>query len=97
MADAGAGGDAGDRGILDAAVDEASTAPGNQQVHEARCGHQSSGTFPAGVLDQVHGIFGDAEAFQTGAQGIYDGICAAEGFLAAPEDAGAAALRFPPA
>ena len=93
MADAGAGGDDIDGGGADAGADETLAASGNQQVNITIGSHQGGGAFPGGVLHQIHRILCDAHRFQTGTQGVDDGIGAAEGFLAAPENADIAALQ----
>ena len=54
MADAGAGGDAGNGGIADTGIDQTGAAPGDQQVDIAVGGHQLRGTAAGGILHQLH-------------------------------------------
>ena len=85
MADAGARLDDVHRGVLHAGADEARTAPGDQQVHQAAGGHQLIGGGTGCVLHQLEGVLGQA--------GGHDGGGGAVGLLAAAEDAGAARLQ----
>ena len=92
MADAGAGGDAGDGGVFHAGADEPRPAAGDQQVHIALRRHERLRPGAGGVLHEVHGVFRDTDSAQTGAQRVHDGAGAAEGLLAAAQDADVAAL-----
>ena len=93
MADAGAGGDAGNRGILNAGIDQTGAATGDQQVDIAIGGHQLSGGGTGGVLHQIDGIFRDADLFEACLQGGHNGISGTESFLAATQDTDIAALQ----
>ena len=93
MADARARGDAGNGGGAQAGVDEPRAAPGDQQVNIAVRGHQSLGAGAGGILHQVHGGFRDALPGQPLPKSLHNGVCAAEGLLAAPEDADIAAFQ----
>ena len=83
MADAGAGLDAGDFGVLHTGADEPGTAAGDQQVHIAHSGHQGVGRSVGGVLDQAHRRFGQTGLAQALPQSGDDGVGTAPGFLAA--------------
>ena len=93
MADAGAGGDAGDRGVLDTGVDEARAASGNQQIHIAIGGHEGGGRGPGGVLDQIHRIFRHTHGGEALFQGGDDGVGRCKGLLAAAQDAHGTGLQ----
>ena len=92
MADAGAGLDAGDLGVLNAGTDQPGTAARDQQIHIAYSGHQSVGRSVGGVLDQADRCLGQTGFFQALPQGCDDGMSTAPCFLAAAQDAGIAAL-----
>ena len=51
VADAGAGLNAGDGGILHTGADQTGTAPGDQQIHQAVRRHQFVGAGVAGILN----------------------------------------------
>ena len=93
MADAGTGLDAGHQCILDTGVDEAGTAPGNQQIHQAHGLHQHVDAVAAGVLNHAHAVLGQSCRRQSLPQSVGDGVGRGEGFLAAPENADIAALQ----
>ena len=93
MADARARGDAGNGGGAQTGVDEPRAPPGDQQVNIAVRGHQGCGAGAGGVLHQVHGGFRDALPGQSLPKSLHNGVCAAEGLLAAPEDADVAAFQ----
>ena len=93
VADAGARGDAGDGGLPDAGADQPGPAAGDQQVHIALRRHKRPGALTGGVLHEVDRVFGDAQGCQRRAQGVHDGVGAAEGLLPAAQDADAAAFQ----
>ena len=92
MADAGAGLDAGDLGVLNAGTDQPGTAARNQQIHIAYSGHQSVGRSVGGVLDQADRCLGQTGFFQALPQNGDDSVGTAPGLLAAAQDTGIAAL-----
>ena len=92
MADAGAGLDAGDLGVLNAGTDQPGTAARDQQIHIAYSGHQSVGRSVGGVLDQADRCLGQTGFFQALPQNGDDSVGTAPGLLAAAQDAGIAAL-----
>ena len=92
MADAGAGLDAGDLGVLNAGTDQPGTAARDQQIHIAYSGHQSVGRSVGGVLHQADRCLGQTGLFQALPQNGDDGMSTAPCFLAAAQDTGIAAL-----
>ena len=93
VADAGAGGDAGHGGGAYTGVDQPRAAPGNQKVNIAARGHQRRGAFPGGVLHQIHRVLRNPHRFKTGAEGVHDGVGAAECLLPASQDADVPAFQ----
>ena len=93
MADAGAGLDAGDQGVLHTGADQPRAAPRDQQVHQPHGGHQLMGALAGGILDKAYQLPGQLHGLQPRPQGLRNGIGGAERLLASPEDAHAAALE----
>ena len=93
MTDAGAGGDAGHRGIADTGRNQPGTAPGNQQIHIALGRHQSGGRAPGGILHQIDCILRNPRLGKPPFQGIHNGSGRVNGLFASPEDAHIAAFQ----
>ena len=93
MADTGAGSNAGHRSGADTGVDKSRAAPGDQQIDVAVGSHQGRGAGPGGILHQIHSVLRNAQLGKTCPQSIDNGIGAAEGLLAAPQDTDVAALQ----
>ena len=92
VADAGAGLDAGNFGILHTGPDEPGPAARNEQVHKTNGRHQCVGGGVGGVLDEGDGGFRQTVFLQAAAQGLHDGVGRTPGLPAAAQDADVAAL-----
>ena len=92
MADAGAGLDAGNLGILHTGPDEPGPAARNEQVHKTNGRHQCVGGGVGGVLDEGDGGFRQTVFLQAAAQGLHDGVGRTPGLPAAAQDADVATL-----
>ena len=93
MADAGARGNAGHSSRADTGGNQSRPASGNQQIDVAIGGHQGRGAVPAGILNQIHGVFRDVRLAQPRPEGIDNGGRTADSLLAAPKNAHVAAFQ----
>ena len=92
MADAGAGLDAGNGGILHTGTDEPGPAARDEQVDEALGLHDLRGALMAGILDDVDDVRIAADGRDALLERGHDGLGRVEGLLAAAEHADVAAL-----